>query len=234
MPVERVRASAASTASDHDTELYGFCGGSGRGVPRRQAWHGMMGQSSAVVIDGATMFRSASQETHAAAIAHQDATAADRLAVKTGLHGVAEAVANEGLEDWIGAHSRLFAFLGGMPGIVVPDNLKAAASKADRFDPGLNRTLAPYAFDRWMRARGDLPSGNYPAITAAASLARRSLNATISARSTTTAIIPNPTETATAQDVSARVQNVAAVMTAKPMAVPMRWPVCMMVPELPA
>ena len=57
----------------------------------------------------------------------------------------AEAVASEGLEDWIGAHVRLFAFLGGVPKLVVPDNLKSAVLKADRYDPGLNRTCAEMA-----------------------------------------------------------------------------------------
>ena len=37
----------------------------------------------------------------------------------------AEAVASEGLEDWILAHVRMFAFLGGVPKAVVPDNLKS-------------------------------------------------------------------------------------------------------------
>ena len=57
----------------------------------------------------------------------------------------AEAVASEGLEDWILAHIRMFAFLGGVPKAVVPDNLKSAVIKADRFDPGLNRTYAEMA-----------------------------------------------------------------------------------------
>ena len=57
----------------------------------------------------------------------------------------AEAVASEGLEDWIGAHERLFAFLGGVPKLVVPDNLKSAVLKPDRYDPGLNRTYAEMA-----------------------------------------------------------------------------------------
>ena len=57
----------------------------------------------------------------------------------------AEAVATEGLEDWIGAHVRMFAFLGGVPRAVVPDNLKAAVLKAVRYEPGLNRTYAEMA-----------------------------------------------------------------------------------------
>jgi len=38
----------------------------------------------------------------------------------------AEVVASEGLEDWIGAHVRVFTFLGGVPKIVVPDTLTSA------------------------------------------------------------------------------------------------------------
>ena len=60
-------------------------------------------------------------------------------------HTYAEAVATEGLEDWIGAHVRMFAFFDGVPGLVVPDNLKSAVTKADRFDPGLNRTYSEMA-----------------------------------------------------------------------------------------
>lgn len=57
----------------------------------------------------------------------------------------AEAVASEGLEDWISAHTRMFGYLGGVPKAVVPDNLKAAVIKPDRHDPGLNRTYAEMA-----------------------------------------------------------------------------------------
>lgn len=57
----------------------------------------------------------------------------------------AEAVASEGLEDWIGAHTRMFAFFGGVPKVVVPDNLKSAVITPDRHDPGLNRTYAEMA-----------------------------------------------------------------------------------------
>ena len=57
----------------------------------------------------------------------------------------AEAVASEGLEDWIGAHTRMFSYFGGVTKAVVPDNLKAAVIKPDRHDPGLNRTYAEMA-----------------------------------------------------------------------------------------
>lgn len=39
----------------------------------------------------------------------------------------------------------MFAFLGGVPKAVVPDNLKSAVIKPDRHDPGLNRTYAEMA-----------------------------------------------------------------------------------------
>ena len=60
-------------------------------------------------------------------------------------HTYGDAVVTEGLEDWIRAHVWMSAFLGGVPKAVVPDNLKSAVIKADRFDPGLNRTYADLA-----------------------------------------------------------------------------------------
>ncbi|QXI66113.1 hypothetical protein CP157_03905 (plasmid) [Paracoccus marcusii] len=41
----------------------------------------------------------------------------------------AEAVPSEGLEDWIKAHVRIFTFLGGVPKVMVPDNLKSVTYK---------------------------------------------------------------------------------------------------------
>lgn len=52
---------------------------------------------------------------------------------------------SEQLADWIGAHVALFAFLGGVPLIIVCDNLKAAVTNPDRYDPGLNRTYQEMA-----------------------------------------------------------------------------------------
>ena len=57
----------------------------------------------------------------------------------------AEACPSEGLPDWIAVHANLFAFLGGVPKLVVCDNLKAAVTNPDRYDPGLNRTYAEMA-----------------------------------------------------------------------------------------
>lgn len=49
------------------------------------------------------------------------------------------------LPDWIGAHVRCFAFLGGVHEVVVPDNLKAGVSSACRYEPDLNPTYAELA-----------------------------------------------------------------------------------------
>jgi len=57
----------------------------------------------------------------------------------------AEACPSEGLADWIKVHVNLFAFLGGAPKFVVCDNLKAAVTNPDRYDPGINRTYAEMA-----------------------------------------------------------------------------------------
>ena len=57
----------------------------------------------------------------------------------------AEAVASQGLADWIGAHVRAFAFLQGVPAVVVPDNLASGVNKACRYEPDLNATYAEMA-----------------------------------------------------------------------------------------
>lgn len=50
----------------------------------------------------------------------------------------AEATWSQSLPDWLNAHARAFTFLGGVPKVVVPDNLKSAVTKACRYDPELN------------------------------------------------------------------------------------------------
>lgn len=51
----------------------------------------------------------------------------------------AEAVAGEDLHSWLGAHQRAFQFFGGVPEVLVPDNLKSGVTKACFYDPELNR-----------------------------------------------------------------------------------------------
>ena len=56
-----------------------------------------------------------------------------------------EATWTQGLADWIGVHMRAFEFFGGVPEIVVPDNLKSGVTKACRYEPGVNRTYEEMA-----------------------------------------------------------------------------------------
>jgi transposase len=57
----------------------------------------------------------------------------------------AEATWTQGLADWIGAHVRAFAYLDGVPEILVPDNLKSGVHKACRYEPDLNPTYQELA-----------------------------------------------------------------------------------------
>ena len=57
----------------------------------------------------------------------------------------AQARASEKIADWIGAHVDLFAFLGGVPKFVICDNLKAAVTNPDHYEPGLNRSYLELA-----------------------------------------------------------------------------------------
>jgi transposase len=57
----------------------------------------------------------------------------------------AEATWTQGLPDWIGSHRRTFAFFGGVPELVVPDNLRAGVSKAHRYEPDTNPTYQDMA-----------------------------------------------------------------------------------------
>lgn len=57
----------------------------------------------------------------------------------------AEATWSQKLPDWIGSHVRAFNFYGGLPEIVVPDNLRSAVSKPCRYDPDLNPTYQQMA-----------------------------------------------------------------------------------------
>lgn len=57
----------------------------------------------------------------------------------------AEATWSQSLPDWVGSHVRAFEFYGGLPEVVVPDNLKSAVSKACRYDPDINPTYQQMA-----------------------------------------------------------------------------------------
>jgi transposase len=51
-----------------------------------------------------------------------------------------EAQASQEMLHWIGGHVRTFAFMGGVPQIIVPDNLKQGVKSPCWYDPDLNQT----------------------------------------------------------------------------------------------
>lgn len=56
-----------------------------------------------------------------------------------------EAVASQSCEDFIHALNHALAYFGGVPARVVPDNLKAAVIKSNRYEPVINRILEDWA-----------------------------------------------------------------------------------------
>ncbi len=56
-----------------------------------------------------------------------------------------EATASQTLPDWIGSHVRAFAFFGGVPEIVVPDNLKGGVTSPCYYEPEINATYQEMA-----------------------------------------------------------------------------------------
>jgi transposase len=57
----------------------------------------------------------------------------------------AEAHATQSLSNWIGAHVRALAYLGGVPEVLVPDNLKAGVKSPHLYEPDLNPTYQDFA-----------------------------------------------------------------------------------------
>ena len=57
----------------------------------------------------------------------------------------AEASWTQALADWIGAHTRAFEAIGGVPNLLVPDNTKVAVIKACLYEPQVNRSYAEMA-----------------------------------------------------------------------------------------
>lgn len=54
----------------------------------------------------------------------------------------AEATWDQSLPNWIASHVRMFDFFGGVPLVIVPDNLKSAVTRACRYEPDINPTYA--------------------------------------------------------------------------------------------
>jgi transposase len=57
----------------------------------------------------------------------------------------AEATWTQQLPDWIASHVRLLEFLGAVPQLLIPDNLKSAINRACRYEPEANSTYADLA-----------------------------------------------------------------------------------------
>jgi transposase len=57
----------------------------------------------------------------------------------------AEATWSQGLPDWIASNQRMLAFFGGVPQLLVPDNLRSAVARPDRYTPQINETYAEMA-----------------------------------------------------------------------------------------
>ena len=67
------------------------------------------------------------------------------IALGASSYTYAEATATQQLPDWIASHTRAFAFYGGVPRAVVPDQLKSAVTIPCRYEPGIQRTYAELA-----------------------------------------------------------------------------------------
>lgn len=52
----------------------------------------------------------------------------------------AEATWDQTLPNWIGSHMNAFEYFEGVPRLLVPDNLKSAVTKPNRYDPDINPT----------------------------------------------------------------------------------------------
>ena len=56
-----------------------------------------------------------------------------------------EATWSQSLSDFLGSHVRALRYFGGAPVLLVPDNLKAAVTKASRYEPQINRSYQDLA-----------------------------------------------------------------------------------------
>lgn len=60
-------------------------------------------------------------------------------------YAYAEATRTAGLADWLGSHVRMLEFYGCSPTILVPDNPRVGVTKADRYEPELQRSYEEMA-----------------------------------------------------------------------------------------
>jgi len=57
----------------------------------------------------------------------------------------AEACRSQDIEAWVGANIRAFEYFGGVPKLIIPDNLKSGVKHANRYEPDLNPTYQDMA-----------------------------------------------------------------------------------------
>ena len=74
----------------------------------------------------------------------------------------AEATWSQSLPDWLGSHVRAFAYFGGTPEMLVPDNLKSGVSRACRYDPDLNPSYQQLAAHYQLAV---VPARPYPPVS---------------------------------------------------------------------
>jgi transposase len=60
-------------------------------------------------------------------------------------YAYAEATRTASLPDWLASHVRMLTFYGSAPVILVPDNLRVGVTKADRYEPELQRSYEEMA-----------------------------------------------------------------------------------------
>jgi transposase len=56
-----------------------------------------------------------------------------------------EASESQGTEDWVLSNDRAIRFFGGVPQVVIPDNLRSAVGRSDPYEPGINLTFDDFA-----------------------------------------------------------------------------------------
>ncbi|MCK4869605.1 MAG: transposase [Gammaproteobacteria bacterium] len=52
----------------------------------------------------------------------------------------AKATLSQSLPDWIGSHARAFKFFGGLPEILIPNNLRSGIKASHLYEPDINPT----------------------------------------------------------------------------------------------
>ena len=57
----------------------------------------------------------------------------------------AEATFTQAIPDWLGSHVRALRYIGAVPAAIVPDNLRSAITRANRYEPVLNSSYQDFA-----------------------------------------------------------------------------------------